>query len=293
MRRLPPLPAVRAFEAAARHGTFSAAAGELGITQAAVSYQVKVLEERLGAPLFIRAGRRVSLTPPGARAAGRLTLALDEIDAAFQELRGDDDAILRLTATATMANGWLARHLGRFQAEQPGLDIRLDATDRLVDFAAEDIDIAIRSGRGNWPGLAADRLFDLDFAPACHPSLVAHLSKPIAPSHVLRLRRLNPGDHWWDVWLRAQGLTAHTIPVAGIQLDSQNAEGQAALAGHGLAMLTPALWRRELADGQLVMPFDHLATEGEAYWIVCAAGRRNTWKIARFRRWILDSINLA
>lgn len=292
MRQLPPLPAVRTFEAAARHGTFSAAAGELGITQAAVSYQIRVLEERLGAPLFLRAGRRVTLTPAGARAARRLTLALNEIDAAFQELRGDDDAVLRLTATVTMANGWLARHLGRFQAEQPGLDIRLDATDRLVDFAAEDVDVAIRAGRGDWPGVTAYRLFDLDFAPACHPSLVAHLPRPIAPSEALRLRRLNPGDRWWDVWLKAQGLPAPTAPTAGIQMDSQNAEGQAAIAGHGLAMLTPALWRRELAAGQLVLPFDHVATEGDAYWIVCASGRRNARKIVRFRRWMLDSINV-
>ena len=289
MRRLPPLPAVRAFEAAARHGTFSAAAGELGITQAAVSYQVRVLEERLGAPLFLRIGRRVTLTPAGARAAARLSLALDEIDAAFQELRGNDDDVLRLTATATMANGWLARHLGRFQAEQPGLDIRLDATDRLVDFAGEDVDVAIRSGRGDWPGLSADRLFDLDFAPACHPSQVAHLPRPIAPAQALHLRRINPGDRWWDVWLKAQGLTAAAAPAGGIRMDSQHAEGQAALAGHGLAMLTPALWRSELAAGQLVLPFEHVATEGEAYWIVCATGRRTARKIVRFRRWILDA----
>lgn len=286
---MPPLAAVKAFEAAARRGTFTAAADELGTTQAAVSYQIRVLEDRLGAPLFLRHGRRVTLTAAGARAAVRLGAAFDEIDATFQELRGDDERVLRLTATATMANGWLARHLGRFQAEQPELEIRLDATDRVVDFAAEDVDVAIRSGRGNWTGLSADRLFDLDFTPACAPALVAHLELPLAPADALRLRRINPSDHWWDVWLQAEGVPTDATPTAGIRMDSQAAEGQAALGGQGLAMLTPALWRRELAEGRLVLPFSGVATEGEAYWVISASGRRNVRKVARFRHWMLQS----
>jgi len=290
MRWLPPLAAVRAFEAAARHGTFTAAAVELGTTQAAVSYQIRILEERLGTPVFLRHGRRVVLTPAGSRAAARLHQAFDDIGSAFAELRGEVDALLRLSATNSFANSWLARHLGRFQAEHPQLEIRLDSADRLVDFAADDVDVAIRSGRGQWPGLTAERLFDLRFAPMCAPALVAGRTLPIDPGEALAMRRVNPRDRWWAVWLQANGVTPELgVGPAGIRMDSQITEGQAALGGQGLAMLTPDLWRRDLADGRLVQPFAGLATEGEAYWLVYAEGRRTVGKIARFRQWMLAS----
>ncbi len=282
--------AVRAFEAVARHGTFTAAAVELGTTQAAVSYQIRVLEERLGIALFVRRGRRAMLTAAGARAAERLSLAFDAIDAAFDELRGEDGAVLRISTTSTFASGWLARHLGSFQAEEPWLDIRLSADNRIVDFAAGDVDVAIRSGRGDWAGLSTERLFDLDFTPMCSPSLIAGQDLPLDSRHALALRWINPQDRWWTVWLEANGLSADGAKRSGgIRMDSQIAEAQAALHGQGLAMLSPALWRLELAEGRLVAPFAGKATEGDAYWLAYSSNRRHARKIVRFTRWLTST----
>lgn len=294
MRKLPSLAAVRAFEASARLGTFTAAGVELGLSQAAVSYQIKVLEDQLGAPLFLRRGRRVELTTAGARAARRVSAAFDEVSSAFDELRGDDEDVLTISSTTTFATIWLARHLGRYQARQPKQEIRLEAGDRPVDFAAEDIDVAIRSGKGEWPGLTARRLMDIDFTPMCDPACLEGVSGPLPPSASLRMRRINPLDPWWATWFAQCGLERGEIhTTAGVRLDTQIATGQAALAGQGLAMLTPALWRAELEDGRLVRPFDQLATEGEAYWLVSATSRRNVRKIARFADWLKTELDVA
>src|SRR6188508_2851517 len=153
MRRLPPLAAIRAFEAAARTENFTAAAAELGMTQAAVSYQVKSLEERLGAPLFVREKGRARLTPLGARLLPSLTSAFDTLEAAFASHRQEDESLLTVTTTHTFANTWLAWRLGAFQMEHPDLAVRMATSNDLIDVKAGDADIAIRAGPGNWPGL--------------------------------------------------------------------------------------------------------------------------------------------
>src|ERR1700752_5390739 len=145
MRRLPPLAAVRAFEAAARNESFTAAAAELGLTQAAVSYQVKALEERLGAPLFVREKGRARLTPLGGRLLPSLTSAFDTLEAAFASHRQEDESLLTVTTTHTFANTWLAWRLGGFQMEHPDLAVRLSTSNELVDLRSGDIDVAIRA----------------------------------------------------------------------------------------------------------------------------------------------------
>ena len=152
MRRLPPLAAIRAFEAAARNESFTAAAAELGLTQAAVSYQVKALEERLGAPLFVRERGRARLTPLGHRLLPTLSQAFDSIEAAFATQREEDESLLTITTTHTFANTWLAWRLGAFQMAHPDLAVRMATSNDIVDVKAGDADMAIRAGPGNWPG---------------------------------------------------------------------------------------------------------------------------------------------
>src|SRR5918911_854323 len=148
MRRLPPLAAVRAFEAAARTENFTAAAAELGMTQAAVSYQVKSLEERLGAPLFVRERGRARLTPLGARLLPALTNAFDTLEAAFASHREEDESLLTVTTTHTFANTWLAWRLGAFQMEHPDLAVRMTTSNEVIDLRSGEADVAIRGGSG-------------------------------------------------------------------------------------------------------------------------------------------------
>src|SRR5436305_2087331 len=150
MRRLPPLAAIRAFEAAARTENFTAAAAELGMTQAAVSYQVKSLEERLGAPLFVREKGRARLTPLGARLLPALSSAFDAIEAAFASHREEDESLLTITTTHTFANTWLAWRLGAFQMEHPDLAVRMTTSNELCDLRGGDADVAVRAGGGGW-----------------------------------------------------------------------------------------------------------------------------------------------
>ena len=291
MRRLPPLAAVRVFEAAARHGSFTAAAGELGMTQAAVSYQVKLLEERLGVALFRREKGRAALTEPGRRAAGRLSAAFDGIDAAFAELRQEDAGVLTISATHTFATIWLATRLGGFQLAQPGMAVRLHTSDALTDFARDEVDVAIRAGVGPWPGLSHDRLLPVDFTPMASPAFLARHGPLATPADLLGVPQISPHDPWWAHWLREAGVDAPDGQARpGIRLDSQALEGSAAIAGQGVAMLTPFFWRAELAAGRLVRPMAQVSTRGYAYWLVCPEHRRGVTKIKRFREWLLAEV---
>ena len=161
MRRLPPLAAIRAFEAAARTENFTAAAAELGMTQAAVSYQVKSLEERLGAPLFVREKGRARLTPLGQRLLPALSAAFDAIEAAFASHREEDESLLTITTTHTFANTWLAWRLGAFQMEHPDLAVRMTTSNELCDLRGGDADVAMRAGSGGWEGMEEHRLFEI------------------------------------------------------------------------------------------------------------------------------------
>lgn len=290
MRRLPPLSAVRVFEAAARHGNFTRAAEELGMTQAAVSYQIKLLEERLGAPLFRRDKRKVVLTEAGARAAPQITRAFDAIDSAFANVRKEEEGLLVISTSNTFANAWLAWRLGSFQMAHREMAVRLDATDAVVDLDAGEVDCAIRAGRGDWPGLAIDKLLDIDFTPMVSPAFLERYG-PRAPADLLHLPLISPHDPWWAYWLREAGVGAPDGPPRpGVRLDSQAHEGHAAIAGQGVAMLTPFFWRSDLAEGRLVRPFEQASTRGYAYWLVMPENRRNVPKIKRFREWLLDEI---
>jgi LysR family glycine cleavage system transcriptional activator len=291
MRRLPPLAAVRVFEAAARHENFTAAAAELGMTQAAVSYQVKLLEDRVGAPLFRREKRRVVLTEAGRRAAAPVSRAFDAIDGAFAELRAEDEGMLTISSSQTFANTWLAWKIGGFQMNHSEMAVRLAVSDTLVDFATDDVDVAIRAGRGPWEGLTTDKLFDIDFTPMCSPAFLARHGGALAPADMLRVPMISPQDPWWPWWLREAGIDVPDGRLRpGVRMDSQANEGAAAMAGQGVAMLTPFFWRNDIADGRLVRLSGQISTRGYAYWLVAPEHRRMAPKIKRFREWLLDEV---
>jgi LysR family glycine cleavage system transcriptional activator len=290
MRRLPPLAAVRVFEVAARHENFTAAANELGMTQAAVSYQVKLLEERLGAPLFRREKRRVVLTDAGRKAAPQITRAFDAMDAAFGAIRADDAAVLTVSTSNTFANTWLAWRLGSFQMNHPEMAVRLLTSDALADFVSDDVDVAIRAGLGGWDGLHEELLVRIDFTPMCSPGFLKRHG-PFTAKDLLRIPQISPHDPWWPFWLREAGVEVPDGPPrVGVRLDSQAHEGHAAMAGQGMAMLTPFFWRNDLAEGRLVRPFDQVSTRGYAYWLCYPEARRGVAKIRRFREWLLDEL---
>jgi LysR family glycine cleavage system transcriptional activator len=291
MRSLPPLAAVRVFEAAARHENFTAAAGELAMTQAAVSYQVNQLEKRLGVLLFNREGKRVVLSDVGRRLAGKLSSAFDAMDAAFIALRGDDQAMLTISTTNTFANAWFAWRLGSFQMGHPEMGVRLYATDAIVDFARDEVDIAVRLGKGGWPGVVSELLFEADVSPMCSPGFLAAHGGALAPADLLHLPRISSQDPLWPTWLRAAGVDLSDGPSRpGVQLDSQAHEGNAAIAGQGIALLTPFFWRNDMAEQRLVRLFDHVSNHGYGYWLVYPEHRRNVPKIRAFRDWLLAEV---
>jgi len=290
MRKLPPLAAVRVFEAAARHENFTAAANELGMTQAAVSYQIQLLEERLGVPLFARVRRRVQLTDAGRKAAPLVSSAFDTLQDAFATLANDDAGVLTITAATTFASNWLAPRLGGFQMERPELAVRLDANDKVVDLARDAFDVGIRAGYGEWPGLRADFLFRLQFAPMVSPAFLER--HPLAePEDLLAVNRLSPDDIWWRLWFEAAGVAACDVPARpAIRLDSQVLEGHAAIAGHGVAILSPLYWQNDLASGRLVQPFPLIGFQGPSFYLVYAAQGRTRPKIGAFRDWLLREV---
>lgn len=294
MRHLPPLAAVRVFEAAARHENFTRAAAELGMTQAAVSYQLKLLEERLGVPLFRREKKRVILTEAGARAAVTVSRAFDGLDSAFAGLRAENESMLTISTTEAFANTWLAWNLGAFQLRHPDMAVKLLASTALADFAADEVDVAIRNAKGPFPGLHADLLFRSTFTPMCSPRFLERHGGRLEPADLLHLTQISPHDRWWVHWLREAGVEVpEGPPRAGIRLDSQAQEGAAAMAGQGIALLTTFLWRYDIAEGRLVCPFELVSWRGYGYWLVFPEHRRNVPKIKRFREWLLDTLGSA
>jgi LysR family transcriptional regulator, glycine cleavage system transcriptional activator len=287
MSNLPPLSAVRVFEAAARLENFTAAAQELGMTQAAVSYQVKLLEERLGISLFQRTGRKVALTEKGREIAPILTRAFDQMRQGFAALTQDHSAVLSISCTNSFAHLWLAPRIGAFQMRHPNLAVRIMADDAVVDLAREGIDLAVRGGKGEWPGLEARLLTHNRLVPMCSPAW-RDRHGAIADAQALHaLPRLSPDDMWWHEWFAAMGVEADPADgPPGIALDSQVMEGRAAIAGQGVAILNHFLWKAEVEAGQLVEAVPSYVREIASYWLVYPPHARNTPKIKAFRDWI-------
>ena len=288
MDRLPPLSAIRAFEAAGRHENFSRAADELGLTQAAVSYQIRQLEDRVGRPLFVREKGRVRLSDSGRRLLPALTSGFAGIAEAFAALRDEDEDVLAVNTAVSLGGTWLSARIGRFQVRYPDLAVRISLANELIDFNRGGIDAAIRMGRGTWDGLRADFLFRQHFAPICAPSFLEE-NEIREPADLLRVERLAPNDSMWGAWFAQVGI-GRPEPRQGVVLDSQLQEAAAMQNGFGIALMSPLYWTADLASGRLVQPFDALYLPGTAQWLVHPAGRVGVRKIERFREWIKDEL---
>jgi LysR family glycine cleavage system transcriptional activator len=213
------------------------------------------------------------------------------IGEAYASVRGGADGVLCVSTLLTFAANWLAQHLGLFQLAHPSLAVRVDTSNRVVDFAREDVDVAIRSGSGNWPGVETHMLFRADFTPVLSPNLAASIGGVKEPADLLKLPILDPGDIWWKQWFELAGVEADGLAQRpGTSMGAQAYEANAAIAGQGVAIVTRALFKVEIADGRLIQPFDIVGDDGHAYWLVYPSGRRNVPKIRLFREWILAEV---
>jgi LysR family glycine cleavage system transcriptional activator len=286
-RKLPPLNALRAFEAAARHLSFTRAANELNVTQAAISHQVKALEARLGVVLFRRLNRALSLTAAGEGYLPAVRDAFDAIAAATDRLYADE-AGGRLTVTTihSFAGAWLLPRLLQFHVVHPEIDVLLDAADEVVDLARGQVDLAIRYGNGNWPGLRAEQWMTEDIFPVCSPDLVGG-PVPLRTPADLRHQTLLHDDMRvnWRVWLDAAGVEGVDAETGPGFTDSRLVL-QAAIGGHGVALARSLLVADDLAAGRLVRPFEVALPAGYAYYIVTAPEDWDRPKVRAFREWL-------
>lgn len=290
-QKLPPLAAIRAFEAAARHGNFTNAAAELGMTQAAVSYQIKLLEDRVGLPLFRRRPRGVSLTPGGARLAERAGEAMEILRHAFAEMRRTSNEELAISVLPSFGAYFLAPRLGQFQIDNPSVTTRVDVDHRLADLQAGEATVAIRVGSGRWAGLAADFLMYQDYAPMISPAIIARYGRPENPKDLLDLPLIDASDEGWVGWFAAAGVhSPKDRPGGRSRLGAQILTVQAAIAGDGVCLLTPVFFRDMLARGDLVQPFDLRWRDEASIYLVYPERRRNVPAVRAFRGWILGVI---
>ncbi|MFB9947815.1 LysR substrate-binding domain-containing protein [Rhizobium puerariae] len=294
MSRQFPLNALRVFESAARHMSFTRAGEELGLTQTAVSYQIRLLEDATGEPLFLRRPRQVSLTEAGERLAPRIAEAFSIMSEALANLKDMSEGTLIIHSTATFASRWLARHLGTFQLENPGIAVRLETSQEMIDFAKTEADLAIRTGKGNWPGLRAHFLMKSHFTPMLSPELAATIGGVKTPRDILKLRIIDAGDPWWRIWFTAAGMPDVDLRGRpGSKFGAQAFEAAAAIAGQGVAMLKPEFYADDVALGRLIQPFELLSDDGTDYWLVYPEARRNSRKIRAFRDFLLKTMPTA
>lgn len=283
--RLPPLHALRAFEAAARLESFSRAAEELHVTHGAVSHQVRALEEFLGAALFARNGRRVALTGDGRAFAERVRAALREIGEAANSFRRPERANrLTVSLLPSFAARWLMPRIGRFMAKHPEISVNVHASLALVDFERDEVDLAIRFGRGDWPRVEAEKFMDDEYFPVASPRFNRG-RLPARPAELAQYRLVTSDDEPWAPWFRAAGVKL-AEPEGPIFSDSSMVV-QAAVDGRGIALARRSIAEGDLAAGNLVRLFDIAIPASGSYYLVRPEGPPSE-KVAAFRTWMLE-----
>ena len=282
--RLPPLSALRAVEAAARLGSFSGAADEIHVTHGAVSHQVKAMEAFLGVSLFVRNGRRVALTGEGRAFADRIRAALRDIsDAAETISRRDRDNRLTVSMLPSFAARWLMPRLGRFMEKYPHIAVNVHASLALVSFARDEVDVAVRFGRGGWPNVHAEKLMGDERFPVASPRFNRG-RLPRRPANLAQYRLLRTDDEPWVPWFKAAGVQ-FPEPKGPIFNDAALMV-HAAIDGRGIALARRSIVEDALAAGDLVRLFDIAIQTEESYYLVCPEGNPPD-KVLAFREWIL------
>lgn len=287
-RRLPSLNALKAFEASARQESFTKAADELCVTQGAVSQQVKALESELGVRLFRRERQRLVITDAGRTYLEVVRDAFDRLSMGTERLlQRQNSGVLTVTTSPNFASKWLVHRLGRFSESHPGIELRISASIHHVDFAREDIDLAVRHGNGQWPGLNVARLCAEKLFPVCSPQLLrgrGALRSPRDLKHHTLLHATDTGD--WVKWLKL--VDAGDIDVKRGTIFNQTSMAiDAAVDGQGIALARTALAAWDLLSGRLVRPFAQALEAPYALWIVCPTATADLPKIATFRSWLL------
>jgi LysR family glycine cleavage system transcriptional activator len=281
--RLPPLAALKAFEAAARLGSFSRAAQETYVTHGAVSHQVKALEALVGVPLFARNGRRVALTAEGKALADRVRTALRDIGDAIDSVgRRERSNQLTVSMLPSFAARWLMPRLGRFMEQHPHIAVNVQASHTLADFARDGVDMAVRFGRGGWANVEAEKLMDDERFPVASPRLNRG-KLPARPADLAKYRLLSTDDEPWLPWFKAAGVKL--AEPAGPMFNDASMMVQAAVDGRGIAYARRSLTEDALAAGDLVRLFDIALKAEESYYLVWPKGRTPA-KVLAFRDWI-------
>lgn len=288
-----PLNALRAFEAAARSLSFQAAAARLFVTPAAVSHQVKHLEDYLGVKLFHRGHRSVELTAEGEALAASLSELFGQLDLALDQAIAPSTAHLRVSTMESFAAKWLAPRLHRFHRDYPDLKVRIETGNEHVDFARDGIDVAIRYGPGGYTGAHVERLMEAPVFPVCAPSLTGDAHRPLERPDDLRHHTLlhdqsaadRPGVPDWSAWLEASG-ASRVDATRGPEFASIYLAQETAIAGHGVALGVAPLVEEDLQRGRLIRPFHHVMDNAYAFWMILRQGTDTRPPVDAFCRWL-------
>ena len=287
--RLPPMQALRAFEAAARARSLTRAAESLHLTHGAISHQIKALEAEFGIRLIERAGRGIRLTDEGERFAARVRAALADLADAVQEVTDRaNPRQLRVSVLPSFAARWLLPRIGRFFAANPDIDLDVSASNATADFNRDNIDVAIRHGFGEWPGLAAEFLMDESYFPVCSPRLSGG-QLPARPADLSRYTLLRSNGESWAPWFQAAGLD-WPEPSRGPMFNDTSHTLQAAIEGQGIALARTSLIGNDLHNGVLVRLFDISVPSPRKYFLVYPPRFAESPKLAAFRRWLVGEV---
>jgi LysR family transcriptional regulator, glycine cleavage system transcriptional activator len=290
---LPSLNGLRAFDAAARHLSFTRAAAELNVTQTAISHQIRRLEAQLGVRLFVRRNRALLLTREAQSYLPAVRTAFEDLRRATARLqRPDRDELLTVSTTASLAAKWLVTRVATFQDAHPTVEVRITTSTHLVDFQREEVDMAVRYGRGHWPGLRAQWLMAEDIFPVCSPSLLQGprpLRRPEDLAHHTLLHASVSREDW-RLWLTAAGLPVSLALRRGLNFDQSFMALQAAMEGLGVALGRTRLVEGDIAAGRLVVPFDVILPSDAGFYIVAPAETADMPKIRLFRDWLVRSV---